>query len=1129
MSPPFTLSASGPRKECDRVKSSLPSQSPIEEGRIVLKNEKSALWIAEQIAQVSGKLLKPTDEQRAIIESKHWAPTIVTAGAGSGKTETMSMRVLWLVVNGVVKPDQILGLTFTRKAAGELAARIRKRLRQLQSVGALPLDADTRQSLDISVDVSTYHSYAGRVLTEHGIRLGVDAQAAPLGEAAAWLLFNGVVASAERQEFEIENTLDWATQKVMQLSSQIGEHAVDIDELEQITREELRQFAEIPGPLNEDVRNAISRLGMRIELLHMVREAKRIRWSEGRFTYDDQMSIAADLVNQIPEIAAIERSRYKIILLDEYQDTSQSQIRFLSALYGTGYPVTAVGDPNQAIYGWRGASAGTMAQFARDFKAPEQLPVKSYKLLTSWRNDARILDFANLLVRSAGEQFGRGIEVDQLSTKPAVGPGELLCARYLTRSDEAEAIAEYIQVRWEDRASDPRPTFAVLVRAKGYIAEIERSLRERGIPTEVVGLSGLIHVPEIADIVALLKSAIDPDAGASLARLLVGPRLALGVKDIRALGKYSRSLADNSKMGRSKTLEKLLTSGGGSTAIEGDDFAIGSIIEALELIGAAPAGLFSPGGSARLKEFSAELSAFRRELGGSIVDAVIEAEHFLRLDTEVLVRDGWQNGRRHLDAFLDEAANFQRMGGTLSSFIQWLDVADKQEGGLKSLSVKENHEAVQILTIHGAKGAEWDHVVIPGLVAGNFPTKRKESPGHILNSGNIPLELRGDSAEFPFTFEMPNLEVPKPASDTKKALDVFQDKLKALELQEEYHVAYVAFTRARHGVFATSTHFSEGKNAVLSSPFYDLLRSHLGENDPDAVIYEDADFSSLDADGKKIENPKRENPRHTSWPLQSRRAELIQMGAKLVESVDALSPDYEAQNEEEASFLSDVALLVSEIQLRREATSVYLPSRLSVSTMIALHSNPEALTMNLRRPMPNYSNPFARRGTQFHEWIERHFGRSTLFDDDELDPFSLPSKDEKALTELKELWLNSEWASRTPFEVESGFETVLAGTVIKGRIDAVYRELGELGDYTYEVVDWKTGRELDGEDLSTAAIQLAMYRLAYSKLHQIPLQRISAAFFYIPSNKTLRPVDLMDEAELLAIIQSVPVDSLRME
>lgn len=1145
------------------------SRAIIVNGHIQVENEKSAAWIAEQIARAnklagkSGEVVVPTEAQSEIIESKHWGPAIVVAGAGSGKTETMSQRVLWLVVNGVVRPDEILGLTFTRKAAGELSTRIRKRLRQLQSVGALPKDSLTGESLDLTVGVSTYHSYAGKVLSEYGIRIGVDAQAAPLGEAAAWLLFNNVVMNSDRKEYEIQKSASWAVGKVISLSSQIGEHAVDVAELEKITREQLQEFDAITGKLNDKVRDAIEALQNRLELLHMVDEAKRIRWSEGKFTYDDQMSIAADLVNQIPDIASQESSRYKVVLLDEYQDTSQSQIRFLSALFGSGYPVTAVGDPNQAIYGWRGASAGTMSQFARDFKSSPENPVEHYELLTSWRNDERILDFANLLVADAANRFARTSSVKQLIAKPRVGQGELLCGRYLTKSEEAEAIADYIEERWVAHAINPETpstasstlssthdsattsatttatdsasgsrrgkkgptsaTFAVLVRAKAYIPEIEQALRERGIPTEVLGLSGLIHVPEVADIIALLRSAIDPDAGTSLARLLTGPRLALGAADIRALGKYSRKIADSSKMGRSKTLEKLLTNGGGNTAIEGDDFAIGSIIEALELIDDAPPGLFSHDGVLRLKEFSAELKDFRRELTGSIVDSVIEAERFLRLDTEVLVRDGWQSGRKHLDAFLDEASNFQRTGGSLSTFLQWLEVADKREGGLKPVSVTENRDAVQLLSIHGSKGAEWDYVVIPGLIERNFPSNSKESPGHMSNAGAIPITLRGDRAEFRFDFQMPNLEVKSPAARVKDALDAFGTEWRNLELQEEYRVGYVAFTRARHGVFATSTHYKDGKGAVNASAFYTLLREHLAKSNPDGVLHELADFTGLDENGEKIENPKLENPRTASWPQKSETAESIQRTAEIVNAAGSLPADYQPQNEEEASLLADATMLLNEINSRRSESSVFLPSRLSVSTMIALKKNPESLALNLRRPMPNFSNPFARRGTQFHEWIERYFEKSTLFDDDALDPHSLPSKDEKALEELKQLWLDSEWASRSPYEVEGGFETVLEGVVVKGRIDAVYRQRGEDGEYRYEVVDWKTGRELEGEDLASASIQLAMYRLAYSKLHQIPLDRISAAFFYIPNQKTLRPVDLMGEEELLEIIRSVPL------
>ena len=125
-------------------------------GIIEIDQEVTSLEIAEALAKVNGKLIKPTDEQRAIIESRHIGPTVIIAGAGSGKTETMSQRVLWLVANGVVTPDQILGLTFTRKAAGELATRIRKRLVQLRSAGLIPGHGEHSKYLDIAVDGNAF-------------------------------------------------------------------------------------------------------------------------------------------------------------------------------------------------------------------------------------------------------------------------------------------------------------------------------------------------------------------------------------------------------------------------------------------------------------------------------------------------------------------------------------------------------------------------------------------------------------------------------------------------------------------------------------------------------------------------------------------------------------------------------------------------------------------------------------------------------------------------------------------------------------------------------------------------------------------------------------------------------------
>jgi DNA helicase-2/ATP-dependent DNA helicase PcrA len=215
--------------------------------------------------------------------------------------------------------------------------------------------------------------------------------------------------------------------------------------------------------------------------------------------------------------------------------------------------------------------------------------------------------------------------------------------------------------------------------------------------------------------------------------------------------------------------------------------------------------------------------------------------------------------------------------------------------------------------------------------------------------------------------------------------------------------------------------------------------------------------------------------------------------------------------------LADAQALLKEAQRGREIEPIYLPQRLSVSTLIALKEDPLELVLSIRRPMPRHSDQSASRGNQFHQWVERQFGLQTLFDDDLFDPAPKP---EVALEQLQTNWLASSWSKRTPIEVEAGFETVIAGIVIRGRIDAVYKD----GD-TYEVVDWKTGRIKEGEELESATIQLAMYRLAYSKLHKIPIENIRAAFFYVADNQTIYRDNLSGEAEIATIINSVDLDT----
>ena len=1092
----------------------------------------SAQDIGDALRTLDPKFKGPSPEQIPIIQSRHLGPTVIIAGAGSGKTETMSARVLWLVANGIVKPDEILGLTFTRKAAGELASRIRKRLRQLRKIGLLPSDALTKGELDIAVTVSTYHSYAGRTLSEHAIRMGVDAGSDPIGEAAAWQIANNIVNNFESDatnSSDITHSAKSVVDKVMALSAALGEHGKSTTDVRNYCEEILEKFASISDTQSNDpVRELAASLKERLAILPMIDEYERYRFERGLLTFNDQMSLAAKLVcgefgndreidtDYVAEIITAERTKYKIVLLDEYQDTSVSQVKFLSALFGQGHPVTAVGDPNQAIYGWRSASAQTLDTFGRAFIGNSTAKCIEHNLLTTWRNDENILEIANRTVDRIGELIvnrnGKAASVKRLKLRPSAGKGELLCGQFETLSMEATAIAEHFEQHWfaPERTADPEEpqTFAVLVRSRKYIGEIEQALRDKKIPVEVVGLGGLIHVPEVADILALLRTLTFPESGSSLMRLLTGPRLALGPKDLAALGKYARSLVAKSEESLSSSVGKLMEAAN-PEMMEAEDFAIGSAIEALEVFDKAPKAAFSEVGYQRLLKFSKELRELRRYLVGSITDAIMEAERFLFLDTEVMVRDGYAQGRKHLDAFLDEASKFQRNGGTISTFLEWLKIADSEEGGLKPVSVAANKHAVQILTVHAAKGSEWDFVAVPGLVAKNFPSEGKGLDLWTSNSAALPIALRGDGTQFD-DFVFPS-NSPKHV-DVRKALDTAAESWRKRREEEEWRLAYVAFTRAKINLLATASWFGNGTKAIDASALYNLVETHSSKK-----IYE--------MEKPTTENPTRTKPRTGNWPVKSARADVIAQSVSYLESVEAFAtpddlisaasmPETESLAQDAISLAQDAISLIREAGERSRNLQVNLPTRMSVSTLVNLAKDPDALALNIRRPMPNHIDKYARRGTAFHLWIEAQYKDPQVLDDDALD-ISQSDPDDLPLEELKTKWLASDWAKRDPAPggIEVPFETVLGGVLLRGRIDAVYESGGK-----YEVVDWKTGKTKSGDDLAAAAIQLAMYRLAYSKIYNIPIENISAAFHYVGSNETVRPADLLSPDQLISIV-----------
>ena len=321
----------------------------------------------------------PTDEQAEVISAPP-GPLVVIAGAGAGKTETMAARVVWLVANGYADPGQVLGLTFTRKAAGQLLRRVRSRLSRLAGTGLAAVESAE------PVTVSTYHAFADTLLREHGLLLPVEPDTRLLSETELWQLAFDVVCTYPG-ELDTSKTPAAVTAMVLRLSGQLAEHLVSTEQLRDTHIELERLVHTLPaGPFQRDkgpsqwLLRLLAAQTDRTELVPLIDALHERLRAEKAMDFGMQMSAAARLASECPQVGAQLRQRFRVVLLDEYQDTGHAQRVALSGLFGggvdDGLALTAVGDPIQSIYGWRGASATNLPRFTTDFphaEAPRRL------------------------------------------------------------------------------------------------------------------------------------------------------------------------------------------------------------------------------------------------------------------------------------------------------------------------------------------------------------------------------------------------------------------------------------------------------------------------------------------------------------------------------------------------------------------------------------------------------------------------------------------------------------------------------------------------------------------------------------------------------------------------------------
>ncbi len=956
-----------------------------------------------------------------------------------------------------------------------------------------------------------------------------------LGQAAT------AVAAHTGDMSDVALGLVTTTEDVLQLASELGEHDVSPAALRAWTaglEAQVHAYPDAPrkkGPY-ADVVKVVGRQRARVALLPMVEAYEARKRAAGAIDYGDQVAYAARAAATSPEVGRRERARWRVVLLDEYQDTSVTGScgcsRRSSAATATTrcWPSATRGSPSTAgAVRARAPSSGSR----RTFPGAPDRPAERLTLSTSWRNHRAVLAAANRVAADL-PQPADADPLPDLTAAPTAGPGQVRVGLYETVAEETAALADRLAEQWRgpspSGADAPqgapdvepyrRPTIAVLARRRAQLPGIAAALRERGLPVEVVGLGGLLDVPEVSDVVATLTVLVDPTAGDALGRLLTGARWRIGPRDLAALEARARQLVRERRPAPADGPAAGDPAGAGSPVVELAPER-GSIVEALDDLGRPEA--YSADGHRRMRRLAGELGTLRTRLGEPLPDLVDEVVRTLGLETELASHPEVSPGgaRTHLDALHSVAAQFADLAElpSLPAFLGYLADAEVRERGLEPGEVAVNPEAVQLLTGHSAKGLEWDVVAVPGMTVGQFPSKTDTSDSWVNDPGAVPVDLRLTDRE-----DLPRLRLPVPGSGdqsvVRDALGDYVAEWKAFGLAEEVRLGYVAVTRAKRLLLCSGSWWRDGVKPNGPSTLLQAVREAV-ESLGDAglgTVEEWAEAPAADAT----------NPALAEWPvgvwptdpLSSGRRRALTAAAELVAGTRAHplggaglgAPDDPVV----ADWVRDADLLLRErADSGRGATEVSLPAHLSVSALVALRRDPAELARRLRRPMPAAPAPLARRGTAFHAWLEQRFGAARLIDLDELPGSGDASAGpDETLAALQEAFLASGWADRQPVDVEAPFETPLGPLTLRGRIDAVFSD----GGGGYEVIDWKTGPVPGATELAAASVQLAAYRLGWSRLVGVPVEQVSAGFHHVPAGVTLRPVDLLDEAGLLALV-----------
>ncbi|MCL4466061.1 MAG: UvrD-helicase domain-containing protein [Chloroflexi bacterium] len=1017
-------------------------------------------------------LFTPTDEQRRALEAP--TPLLVLAGAGTGKTTTLTRRIAQTILSDAARPDQVLALTFTDKAAAEMAERL----------AAVMAEAG-RGDLAHEVAVSTFHSFGGSLIRENLLRLGFERPPGVLTAAASWRLLAAVFDDLTFDSIEVSTgQVGGVFARLLGFFSRCKDHLVDPDRLDAfLAGQDTSALSAVAAEHLE------GRLGEWRDAAQSYRRYEEAKREAGAIDFGDHLHLPAQLLLGDPGLRETCRARFRHIFVDEYQDTNHAQRMLLLQLLDPAAPrIMVIGDDDQAIYRWRGAVVHNILRFPAERLFREH-QVEQVPLTLNRRSYPPILDLANLAIQGVSERHAK-----KLAYHADNGAGRATVGHYTAASDTAEArwIAERIaelepKLRDLPGAKRGYGACAVLCRKRRLFEPVGQALEAAGIPCELVGGTGFYGRPEIRDLLSYLRVIARAGDDLAMARILRSPRWRISGRDIHHLGRWVAK--HNGRSGRDGE--------------ERPEEARFHLLDAVRAAGEVD-GL-STQARERLQHLGAELDGYAAAKGklglANMVSRVLDGTGYR---AEYASRPGFEARVALLNlAKLEHLAAEFAAGdpaASLADFVEYVTYAlesGEEEGEVRP--VDEGTNTVKVMTVHQAKGLEFPVVFVPGLAQRLFPSDRKDET---QKWWQLPWELRGDREH------LPHLDYTAIGSEKelKAALEAHKGAEKDLQLDEERRLFYVALTRAQQGLYLSRAHwYGTTVKPRLGSEFWDIvtgsdLSANLGDEDCPAQNPNGAQVERLESSSTRPGDEEMalllggEDP--GEWLEEASRREGYDRWLELKEAADAhlarVDEPSSAEPEEREVEVSVSGLLLY-LACPRHYRYVYvdrLPVRPSPYAALGreVHRRIEELSRPAENPEPAEATSLAPE-----EEDERELAHEVeeLLESCVTPPFASAGAG-ASVEALVGRFKASPYGQRPATYVEFPFAISIPGGLVRGRID----RLDRLPDGGWDLVDFKSGRH-HPEMMAAYRLQLSIYAMAVCDLGRLQPGQIDARILFL--------------------------------